>query len=85
VLLASLTNKCNFDVTICLCLDKKKKKRFFFFVFSLVSHDTNHNDKTKQIYKSVLALLSHATYNRCHVCNNEGQPDYLAHWFIIQG
>ncbi len=80
--LASLTNKCNFDKTICLCL---KKGYWCSPLSGCLFTATNHNDKTKRIYTSVLALLSRATYNRCHICNNEGQPDYLAHWFILQG
>lgn len=60
MLLVSLRNKCNFDKTICLCLEKKRYGCSPFISF-LVYHDTNQNDKTKRIYKSVLALLSHAT------------------------
>lgn len=40
---------------------KKKGYGCSPFIGFLVYHDTNQNDKTKRIYKSVLALLSRAT------------------------
>lgn len=67
VLLASLTNKCNFDKTICLCLEKKG----IFCSPGCLFTATNQNDKTKRSYKCVLALL-----RSCHL----QQVSHLQQW-----